>query len=156
VYDICAHVRQCAYDSLNNTDTKVTLDGMMTRPLTLQHPRLRSRMKVVFLLCLCAVSAWGYSSGAPSKVCDTLTPTHSKGTILPRSSGSPYAIASQVPRVSQGNSLKLIVSSPQEASFQGFMVQGRNPAVPLKPLGKFTVLPKETQAINCGDGLEVG
>ncbi|XP_056640678.1 putative ferric-chelate reductase 1 homolog [Diorhabda sublineata] len=76
-------------------------------------------MNVLFLLVL-IYSTQALPDGAPTSVCDTMTPFHGSGIPFQRSL-PPYAVVTRL----QNDVVQVSIGSALGIQFQGFMVQGR-------------------------------
>ncbi|XP_072039608.1 putative defense protein 3 [Amphiura filiformis] len=94
------------------------------------------------------LSVHSLSSGAPLKVCTSLTPGHwwnHTTPIEPRQDEPPYTIAVNTSMVGQGDPIEVTIYGEL---FQGFLLQARVKDT-TTPIGQFTLIPYLLQPRDC-------
>ncbi|XP_044751780.1 putative defense protein Hdd11 [Coccinella septempunctata] len=94
------------------------------------------------LVLSAATCAWAYSSGAPTTVCDDMTPKH---PFDPQPSELPYTVSISKKTVKPGEETDITISGKD---FKGFLVQVRKGD---KAVGSFVIDPKDkdSKALTC-------
>ncbi|XP_050427151.1 putative defense protein Hdd11 [Adelges cooleyi] len=82
----------------------------------------------------------GYAKGAPTEVCEDMTPQHGVG---PKTTPSPYTLSVNQKSVKPGGNLVLSLSAKDGTKFKGFMMQARD-EVTHNPIGTFMPVPTAT------------
>ncbi|XP_045471610.1 putative defense protein Hdd11 [Harmonia axyridis] len=94
------------------------------------------------ILLSAATCTWAYSSGAPTAVCDDMTPKH---PFDPQTSALPYTVSISKKTVKPGEETDITISGKD---FKGFLVEVRKGD---KAVGSFLVdsKDKDIQALKC-------
>ena len=79
-------------------------------------------VRLLVLVATLIAGATAYSSGAPSSVCDSLTPLH--GPEAQDNANSPYSVTVATNTLTSGATLEVTVGG--STSFKGFMIQVNN------------------------------
>ena len=74
--------------------------------------------RLLVLVATFIAGATAYSSGAPSSVCDSLTPLH--GPAAQDNANSPYSVTVATNTLTSGATLEVTVGG---STFKGFMIQ---------------------------------
>lgn len=85
----------------------------------------------------CLTPAQGYSTGAPTEVCEDMLPQHGEPV---QTTESPYTLTPNRKSAKGGETITLTLASKDFSKFKGFMVQARDGQS--KPVGSFMSLPQ--------------
>lgn len=95
-----------------------------------------------------ATTVWAYSSGAPTTVCDDMTPKH---PFEPQASELPYTVSISKKTLKPGEDTEITISGKE---FKGFLVQVRKGD---KAVGSFDIdsKDKDSKALTCHGSAKV-
>lgn len=88
-----------------------------------------------------------YSSGAPTFVCQSMVPGHG---VSAQNSIAPYSITPAQPQT-ESSRVRLMLTSPNQEEFTGFLVQGRTSANSNNTIGSFINFPEDAKTIDCNN-----
>ncbi|KAL3281727.1 hypothetical protein HHI36_004931 [Cryptolaemus montrouzieri] len=97
------------------------------------------RFVSAFVVLSVATCAWAYSDGAPTAVCDDMTPKH---PFEPQKSKLPYTVSIEKSSLKPGEETDITISGKE---FKGFLIQVRNGE---KAIGSFEIDPRDKNAKN--------
>lgn len=111
------------------------------------HLTLSAALLTIVAVCLTTA----LPDGAPTSVCETLTPSH--GGIPGRATASPFSLRTEATAVHQGEKLTVYIDAqPPELMFGGFMLHALNADGLTEVIGSFVPIAgdTETKYITCG------
>lgn len=113
---------------------------------------------VLWLLILLVKNVHSYSSGAPIFVCSSMVPGHGVGA---QNSEAPYTISPAQETelkllgadgvLAVPSKVRLILTSPNQEEFTGFLIQGRPSTSENNTIGSFISFPEDAKTLDCGN-----
>jgi hypothetical protein len=93
-------------------------------------------------------SSWGFSSGAGTSSCSTLTPSHDGNQ--PQTSEVPVTFNLSTQNLRQGETMTITIEANEFFSFRGFMIQARTLEDDSQVVGSFEFI-EGTRNVVCAD-----
>lgn len=102
---------------------------------------------VIFLIYVVFPACFSRPTGAPTMVCQSMTPCHVVG---PQNVSAPYIITADLILNTTDDDyfFNVTINSTDSAPFRGFLLQAR-PSLNEKPFGKWETTINNTKAIDC-------
>jgi len=108
------------------------------------------KMLPLLALLLAARQVYMFSMGAPDSACQAITPGHSHP---PQTEASPAQLTLSASYVAPGDKISLELSTTDNSTFKGFIIQARNMRLKDQQVGSFILSGEAASYMTCGRGI---